>query len=70
MPKKNGRPLYVPKREPVGYIDSSVYCTERGELCAGCPYPRHGFICWFHDGSCLRTEMSRLAAREGASCRA
>ncbi len=31
-----------------------VYCTQF-ELCKGCPYPAHGFLCWGQDGECLRT---------------
>lgn len=60
MNRKNGVPLIVPVREPFGYTDSRVYCTERRALCGGCPYPKHGFICWFEDGTCLKTEMKRL----------
>ena len=32
-----------------------VYCRQ-SERCAGCPYPRHGIICWHRDGTCLRTD--------------
>lgn len=34
------------------------------ERCAGCPYPRHGFVCWNRDGSCLRTEMAEIYEKE------
>lgn len=64
MNKKNGKPLYTPKREPLEYNQDRVYCTERGELCKGCPYPKHGFLCWFRDGTCLKTEMNRLHRKE------
>lgn len=30
------------------------------DKCEGCPYPRHGFICWGKDGSCLRTDMNEI----------
>lgn len=61
--RRNGVPFYSPKREPLGYTDNRVTCTERGELCAGCPYPKHGFICWFQDGGCLKTEMRKITER-------
>lgn len=60
MHRKNGRPITVPFREPQGVSDDRVYCAERGPLCGGCPYPRHGFICWFGDGACLKTEYNRI----------
>ena len=28
--------------------------------CNGCPYPRHGFLCWSTDGTCLRTRMNKI----------
>lgn len=69
MNKKNGNPLYTPKREPLGYNDNRVYCTERGALCEGCRYPNHGFLCWFSDGTCLKTEMNRIIRKESPPCR-
>ncbi len=31
------------------------------DLCEGCPYPAHGFICWGPDkGGCLRSEMQKI----------
>jgi len=30
------------------------------DLCEGCPYPAHGFICWGPDKGCLRSEMQRI----------
>ncbi len=32
--------------------------------CENCPYPRVGFFCQDQDGSCLRTDMERLAERQ------
>lgn len=32
--------------------------------CKNCPYPRVGFFCRDQDGSCLRTDMERLAERQ------
>jgi len=67
--KKNGSPLYTPKREPLEHNRDRVHCTEHGALCEGCPYPNHGFLCWFSDGSCLKTEMSRIARKVPPPCR-
>jgi hypothetical protein len=36
----------------------------------GCPYPSHGFVCHFSDGTCMKTEADRLARRRQRSCRA
>ena len=36
-----------------------VYC-QQSERCAGCPYPRHGIVCWHPDGTCLRTDMNKI----------
>lgn len=69
MNKKNGSPLYTPKREPLEYNDDRVYCTEREALCEGCPCPNHGFLCRFSDGTCLKTEMNRILRKELPSCR-
>ena len=34
---------------------------DRSSKCLGCPYPRHGLMCWSKDdGSCLRTDMQTL----------
>lgn len=52
----------------VGYIgppppDPAPVCRKY-ERCVGCPYPRHGFVCWNRDGSCLRTEMAEIYEKE------
>ena len=31
--------------------------------CKGCPYPKHGFICWSKDGSCIRWTMQKINER-------
>ena len=28
--------------------------------CKDCPYPRHGFLCWSADGTCLRSRMNEI----------
>ena len=35
--------------------------------CKDCPYPRHGFLCWGADGTCLRTRMNKINGLE--SCK-
>jgi len=30
------------------------------DRCKGCPYPRHGFVCWNQDGHCMREIMKKL----------
>jgi len=65
--RKNGWPLSVPPREPLEYCSGQVRCDERGGLCVGCPYPKHGFICWFHDGTCLKSEMNRILRKDVTS---
>lgn len=42
-------------------------CTH-SERCEGCPYPRHGFICWHSDGSCMKTHMEKINEKEERKC--
>lgn len=55
--KGYGIPTYT--RPPVKAVEERPVCTQ-SELCVGCPYPTHGFICWSKDGDCIRTRMERL----------
>ena len=32
----------------------------RSPECKDCPYPRHGFLCWGADGTCLRSRMNEI----------
>ena len=32
--------------------------------CKDCPYPRHGFLCWGADGTCLRSRMNEINKKE------
>ena len=32
----------------------------RSRECTGCPSPRHGFLCWGADGTCLRSRMNEI----------
>ena len=40
-----------------------VYCRQ-SERRAGCPYPRHGVVCWHQGGTCLRTDMNKINGLE------
>ena len=44
----------VPEEKPV--------CM-RSELCVGCPYSKHGFVCWHGANRCLRTDMMEIQNR-------
>ena len=37
---------------------------DRWELCADCPYPARGFVCWSENQECLLTRMMVLDGRE------
>lgn len=50
-------PEYHPEPEP------NPICTHSPD-CQGCPYPRHGFLCWGSDGSCLRSRMNEIIGKE------
>ena len=59
--RKPTRPLArrIDERQPAPYQQRSpepIFCNEH-ERCQGCPYPRHGIVCWHRDGTCLRTDM-------------
>ncbi len=65
--RKPTRPLArrIDERQPAPYQQSSpepVFCNEH-ERCQGCPYPRHGIVCWHRDGTCLRTDMEEIGRR-------
>ena len=32
--------------------------------CEGCPYPKVGFVCYGKDGSCLRSDVQEIEARQ------
>lgn len=37
---------------------------DRSARCLGCPFPKHGLMCWSKDdGSCLRTDMQEMDAK-------
>lgn len=62
--RKPTRPLArrIDERQPAPYQQSSpepVFCNEH-ERCQGCPYPRHGIVCWHRDGTCLRTDTPQF----------
>ena len=47
-------PEYAPQ-EP----EARPIC-KNSELCCGCPYPGHGFVCWGADGSCIRSRIAEI----------
>ena len=53
-------PDYHPEPEP------KPVCTH-SQNCRDCPYPRHGFLCWGSDGSCLRSRMNEIIGKEEKS---
>ena len=53
-------PEYPPEPEP------NPLCTHAPD-CQDCPYPRHGFLCWGSDGSCLRSKMNEIIGKEDKS---
>ena len=56
----------VEKRTCTAFVQEPpepVYCRQ-SERCAGCPYPRHGIVCWHQDGTCLRTDMKKINGLE------
>lgn len=34
--------------------------------CEGCPYPRHGFLCWGSESDCMRTRIKKIRERENS----
>ena len=34
--------------------------------CEGCPYPKVGFVCYGKDGSCLRSDVQEIEARQAS----
>ena len=55
--RRKRQPLSAPENPPVR--EERPVCT-LFERCKSCPYPRHGFICWNGDESCLRTDMQKI----------
>ena len=53
-------PDYHPEPEPKPVCTRSLNCRD-------CPYPRHGFLCWGSDGSCLRSRMNEIIGKEEKS---
>ena len=36
------------------------------QRCEGCPYPKVGFVCYGKDGSCLRSDVQEIEARQAS----
>ena len=51
--RRNSRP--ASERESEAKMKCSLF-----DRCKGCPYPRHGFVCWSRDGLCMREIMKKL----------
>ena len=34
--------------------------------CESCPYPKVGFVCYGKDGSCLRSDVQEIEARQAS----
>ena len=52
----------APAPESAPEAERPPVCTQY-DRCEGCPYPRHGLLCWHSDGSCLRTDMEKIERR-------
>ena len=52
--KRTGLPLSMEHRAAEEIIFEKPVCRRKPE-CKGCPFPKHGFICWFSDGSCVQS---------------
>ena len=62
-PKSNRtRPEYRSHTGPPAQTEKPV-CTA-SQLCEGCPFPGHGFLCQGGDGECMRTRLMKLSEKE------
>ena len=59
-PKGSKAFRYAPEKPPVTPELPGCSLFDR---CEGCPYPRHGFICWHSDGTCMRTDDEKRNKR-------
>ena len=61
-PKSNRtRPEYRSHTGPPAQTEKPV-CTA-SQLCEGCPFPGHGFLCRGEDGECMRTRLMKLSEK-------
>ena len=56
------RPEYRSHTGPPAQTEKPV-CTA-SQLCEGCPFPGHGFLCQGVDGECMRTRLMKLSEEE------
>ena len=56
------RPEYRSHTGPSAQTEKPV-CTA-SQLCEGCPFPGHGFLCRGEDGECMRTRLMKLSEKE------
>ena len=59
---KRTRPEYRSHTGPPAQTEKPV-CTA-SQLCEGCPFPGHGFLCRGEDGECMRTRLMKLSEKE------
>ena len=59
---KRIRPEYRSHTGPPAQTEKPV-CTA-SQLCEGCPFPGHGFLCQGVDGECMRTRLTKLSEKE------
>ena len=55
------RPEYRSHTGPPAQTEKPV-CTA-SQLCEGCPFPGHGFLCQGEDGECMRTRLMKLSEK-------
>ena len=60
MTGRRYRRKYTPHKSRIS--EETPVCT-MFRHCAGCPYPKHGFICWSGDGFCMRGTMQKINER-------
>ena len=56
------RPEYRSHTGPPAQTEKPV-CTA-SQLCEGCPFPGHGFLCRGEDRKCMRTRLMKLSEKE------
>ena len=56
------RPEYRSHTGPPAQTEKPV--STASQLCEGCPFPGHGFLCQGEDGECMRTRLMKLSEKE------
>ena len=74
---KYGMLLGVAKAAPFFHLEGNAMAKSIGTIhswreipipyrCEGCPYPKVGFVCYGKDGSCLRSDIQEIEARQAS----